>query len=102
VWLINNRREDYRISWGRKNVEHGGSIRIIATSEVYKVLVFILCLKAKSLLFNCELDDNHYDALLPGEKKKSLGNFDKVCFYRQPSQETFLVGRSTSLWILLF
>jgi hypothetical protein len=70
VWLLNNKREDYRISWRRKNLEYGDSIRIIATSEVYKVLLFILCLKAKSLLFNGELDSNHNDALLPVEKKK--------------------------------
>jgi hypothetical protein len=75
----------------KKIIEHDGSVRIIATSEVYKVLVFILCLKAKSLLFDGELDNNHLDALLPVEKKRRLGNFDKVCFYRQPLQETFLL-----------
>jgi hypothetical protein len=40
VWLL-NKREDYRISWGRKNVEYGDSIRL-ATSEVYKVLCWCL------------------------------------------------------------
>jgi hypothetical protein len=65
-------------------------------------MVLILCVIAKSLLFKGEVDNNHYDALLPVEKKKNLGNFDKVCFYRQPLQGTFLPGSSISLWILLF
>jgi hypothetical protein len=56
---------------------------MIATSEIYKVLVFILCLKAKSLLFNGELDSNHYDAFVPVEKEKRSGNFD-CFFYEQP------------------
>lgn len=53
---------------GKKNLEHSGSIRIIATNEVYEVMVFILCLKAGSLSFSGEVDNNHYDALLPVEK----------------------------------
>jgi hypothetical protein len=53
------------------------------------------------LMFNIELDNDHYDAWLLIEEQEEWGIFSEFCFYRQPLPKVFPIGGTTTWCILL-